>query len=53
MVGLTGADSLLRVARSFIHFPYRSGLYTISFRDGTRFREQLDGRVPYLELAAL
>lgn len=53
MVGLTGSDPLLRTARRFIHIPYRSQVYTASFRGVPGLHERLDGRVPYLELAAV
>jgi len=53
MIGLDERDPLLRVARGYSHIAYPSRLFLADFEDGGRFHEQLDGRVPYVEIAAL
>jgi len=53
MVGLAACDPLLPVARRYRHIAYRSRLYTVCWQDGGNFHERLDGRVPYVEVAAL
>ncbi len=51
MLGLADEDPLLSVARRFLHITYRSDLYALSFDEDPAAR--LDGRVPYIEIAAL
>jgi hypothetical protein len=53
MIGLAERDPLLAVARRYPHIAYHSRLYVASWEDGHRFHERLDGRVPYIEIAAL
>ncbi len=52
-VGLCGGDPLLPLLAARPHFPYRSRLYSVSWDDGAWFHDQLDGRIPHVELAAL
>ena len=51
MVGLADADPLLPVVRRFLHVPYRSDLYALSWSDDPAAR--LDGRVAQIEIATL
>jgi len=51
MLGLADHDPLLPVARKFLHVPYRSDLYALSWSDDPA--QRLDGRVPYVEIATL
>jgi hypothetical protein len=53
MVGLAEGDPLLAVARRYLHIPYPSRLYTICWDDASYWHERLDGRIPYIEIAAL
>ena len=53
MVGLVAGDPLLPVAREFLHIAYPSRLYTVSFPEEDGQNVPLDGRVPYVEIAAL
>jgi hypothetical protein len=53
MLGLAEEDPLLPVAKRFPHIAYHSSLYTACWADAEDFHEQLDGRVPYIEIAAL
>lgn len=53
MVGLCEADPLLGVVRRYRHIAYHSRLYAICWDDAGDFYERLDGRVPYVEIAAL
>ncbi|MDQ4076637.1 MAG: hypothetical protein M3220_10380 [Chloroflexota bacterium] len=53
MVGLAASDPLLAVARESLHVTYRSTLYTACWEDGGSFHEQLDKRIPYVEIASL
>jgi hypothetical protein len=53
MVGLAERDPLLPVAQERPHIAYHSTLYTACWEDATDFHEQLDDRVPYIEIAAL
>ncbi|NJN81062.1 MAG: hypothetical protein HC802_01420 [Caldilineaceae bacterium] len=52
-IGLTGNDPLLAAARSFVHIPYTSTIYTVCWAGEESFHERLDGRPIYLELATL
>ncbi len=52
-VGLSPADPLYAVAKRFFHIPYVSTIYTVCWRGDEAFHDRLDGRPPYLELAAL
>lgn len=53
MIGLAGSDPLLPVARRYLHVPYYSRLYTVSWPDGAAWPNHLDDRVPYVEIATL
>jgi hypothetical protein len=53
MVGLAERDPFLTVARQYLHIPYRSRLYTVCWPGEENFHEQLDGRIPYVEIAML
>lgn len=53
MVGLAATDPLLAVAQRYLHLTYHSRLYTVCWQDGADFHQKLDGRIPYIELAAL
>ncbi len=55
VVGLTARDPLLKVAQRYPHIPYYSQLYTVCWRDEARptLHDRLDGRIPYVEIAAL
>jgi len=53
MIGLHERDPLLTVARRYSHIAYHSRLFLADFEHGGQFHEQLDGRVPYVEIAAL
>ncbi|MBN1874347.1 MAG: hypothetical protein JXA33_08955 [Anaerolineae bacterium] len=53
MLGLTCQDPLLSIAQAYPHIAYYSRLYTVCWEDAGDFHAQLDGRVPYVEIAAL
>lgn len=53
MLGLTESDPLLTVARKWLHIPYTSTLYTVCWQGDEAWREKLDGRPTYVELATL
>jgi len=53
VVGLHERDPLLPVAARMSQFKYSSRLYTVCWEDGESARAQLDGRVPFLEVALL
>lgn len=53
MLGLAERDPLLPVAVEYPHISYHSRLYTVCWEDARDFHERLDGRVPYIEIAAL
>lgn len=53
LVGLHERDPLLAAAREYPHRDYVSRLYVVYWEDGAELCRSLDGRVPYLELAAL
>ncbi len=53
MVGLAARDPLLRVARQYPHVAYHSTLYTVCLPHDEAFHAKPDGRVPYVEIAAL
>jgi hypothetical protein len=54
MLGLTTSDPLLEVARRYPHLAYYSRLYTVGWDDGlSALYDRLDGRIPYVEIAAL
>jgi len=53
MLGFAASDSLLKPARSYLHIPYRSLLYTVCWDDAADWHSKLDNRVPYVEIAAL
>ena len=52
LAGLMEGDPLLPELKKFIHFPFRTGIYTFSL-EKQKFSVQLDGRAPYVELASL
>jgi hypothetical protein len=51
MLGLSDDDPLLTVARRYLHVKYHSDLFAVSWSDEPV--KQLDGRIPYIEIAAL
>jgi hypothetical protein len=53
MLGLAEQDPLLPVAREYAHIDYHSKLYISCWEDAADFYEELDDRVPYIEIAAL
>ena len=54
MLGLTIVDPLLVVARKYPHISYHSQLYLGSWeRKNDGLGQKLDGRLPYIEIAAL
>ena len=46
-------DPLLPVAYEYPHIAYHSRLYLACWKDGKGFLDRLDGRIPYIEIAAL
>jgi hypothetical protein len=54
-IGLTASDPLLSEAQRYAHIPYYSRLYTVCWREeaGAALHTRLDGRIPYVEIAAL
>ena len=53
MIGMEERDPLLSVARRYPHINYPSRLFLACWDNGEKFYEQLDGRIPYAEIAAL
>ncbi len=56
MIGLTDEDPLLRIARRYLHIPYRSWLQASAWRPGEvgcDLHPTLDDRPAYVEIAAL
>lgn len=53
MIGFTERDPLLIPARRLPHIAYPSRLFLAAWENGGGFYERLDGRVPYVEIAAL
>ncbi|MBN1579230.1 MAG: hypothetical protein JXA89_00910 [Anaerolineae bacterium] len=53
MLGLAENDPLRSVAREYAHITYHSRLFLAYWEDRDRLCEQLDDRVPYIEIAAL
>jgi hypothetical protein len=53
VVGLSARDPLIDVARRRPHLAYESRLYTVCMPGEEEFHEQLDNRIPYVELATL
>ncbi|MEP7340387.1 MAG: hypothetical protein ABI977_21835 [Acidobacteriota bacterium] len=57
MIGFDERDPLLKIARSYSHIAYRSRIFLAGWnREANifeRFYEQLDDRIPYVEIAAL
>ena len=51
MIGMADEDPLLVIARRQLHITYHSDLYMIGWT--SRSMIQLDGRVPYIEIATL
>jgi hypothetical protein len=51
MLGLSDNDPLLAVARRYLHIQYHSDLFAVSWSDEPI--KQLDGRIPYIEIATL
>ena len=52
IVDLAEGDRLLAVARRFPHVTYGRRLYTVGWDDGA-YHARLDGRIPFVETAAL
>ena len=53
LVGLDSRDQLLPVAQRYPHITYLSRLYTVCWDEEGEFHARLDGRIPYVEIAAL
>lgn len=53
MLGLTERDPLLTPVRRQLHIPYTSVLYTVCWPGDEAWRERLDGRPGYAEIATL
>lgn len=53
VVGFSARDSLLAVAQRQPHIAYESRLYSVCLPGEEDFHEQLDDRIPYVELATL
>jgi hypothetical protein len=53
MIGLHERDPLIKVLRQFQPRWFTTRLYVVCFEDGESFRQQIDNRVPYLELGCL
>ena len=53
LAGFHESDPLLATAARYRHFAHRSRLYVVYWEDGAEYRQSLDERVPYLELATL
>jgi len=51
MLGLSDDDPLLAVAKRVLHIKYHSDLFAVSWSDHPI--KKLDGRIPYIEIAAL
>jgi hypothetical protein len=51
MLGLADDDPLLPIARRHLHIPYHSELFVVSWSSDPA--SQLDGRIPYIEIATL
>jgi len=51
MLGLADDDPLLPIARRYLHIPYHSELYVVSWDKD--LADLLDGRIPYIEIATL
>jgi hypothetical protein len=51
MVGLADNDPLLAEAKRFLHIPYHSDLYAVSW--SAEKVAQVDARIPYIEIATL
>ncbi len=51
MLGLSDDDPLLAVARRYLHITYHSDLFAVSWSEAPV--KQLDGRIPYIEIATL
>lgn len=53
MLGLSAKDPRLTTAQRYAHIAYHSRLYTLNWGKEGTFHEQLDERIPYIEIAAL
>ena len=53
LIGLDSRDPLLEAVRPYPHITYLSRLYTVCWDDEGEFHARLDGRIPYVEIAAL
>jgi hypothetical protein len=51
MLGLADVDPLLPAVKRYLHVEYHSDLYALAWDDGVV--EQVDGRIPYIEIATL
>jgi hypothetical protein len=53
ILDLADRDPLLAVARRYLNVPLYRRLYTVTWEDNRDFHERLDGRIPYVDTAAL
>ncbi|MEK6828146.1 MAG: hypothetical protein AABX78_02245 [Nanoarchaeota archaeon] len=53
LIGLHSNDSLLKVVDEFNHIKFNSRLYIVCWQDGEKFFNELDNRIPYIELSTL
>jgi hypothetical protein len=53
MIGLSEYDPLLPVVRAYPHIAYHSQLFIGYWADAGDFYQELDLRIPYIEIAAL
>lgn len=53
MAGMHESDPLLNALKNFKHLDYLSWIYLVYWEDGERFCNELDSRIPYLELGGL
>ena len=51
VAGLAANNSLLTEVRRYVHVPYHSTLYTVSWKGG--LHATVDGRIPQVEVATL
>jgi hypothetical protein len=51
MLGLADNDPLLPIVRKYLHIPYHSELYVVSWEENPA--NLLDERIPYIEIATL
>ena len=53
MAGLHTEHPLAEELKRFRHIPMYGNLYVVHWEDGAKKFDELDGRTPYIELAAL